>query len=270
MIDRQIEGKMDFVLLLGTTGETPTLSDGEKYRIMQNGIQYVGERVPVMVGTGTNCTRTTIEQTQRAQDMGADSVLVVTPYYNKPEQEGIYRHFKAVHDNSDLPIVVYNVGPRTGRNIETSTMERLAALPRIVSVKEASGNRDQIQDVCKMAKRYSGFTVLSGDDALTPFVITSGGHGLISVVGNLVPDKVAEMVNYGLSESSEIMCEIYTKLLPIMKAAFLEVNPQPINYMMDRVGLPAGGLRLPLMEVRDETKKSLDQVLRDSRLLPKE
>ena len=267
LIDQQIEGKMAFTLLLGTTGETPTLSKKEKYHIMTSGIQHVAGRIPVMVGTGTNCTRTTIEETQKAQEAGVDYVLIVTPYYNKPEQDGIYQHFKTVHDNTDTPIVLYNIAGRTGRNIETATLERLANLDRIVGVKEASGDRDQIRDVCRMAKKYSGFSVLSGDDALTPFVLNSGGRGLVSVVGNLVPGKVAEMVHYGLCESSDIMCETYTEILPLMDAAFLESNPQPIKYMMNRVGLPAGGLRSPLIEVREETKQKLDEVLRDLGLL---
>ena len=267
LVQHQIVGNMDFLVLLGTTGETPTLTGYEKRKIMEVGIEAARSakrEFPVVIGTGTNSTVSTITATQEAEEAGADYALVVTPYYNKPEQRGIYAHFKAVHDNSSLPIIVYNIAGRTGRNIETETLERLAELPRIISVKEASGDRKQQDDVIeRISSQYSDFSVLSGDDGLTASLIQRGGHGVISVVGNLLPGEVSDLVHSGLQGNNNRMWEIHEYLDPIFNAAFFETNPQPIKYMMDRLGLPAGGLRLPLTEVSEDTMRRINKVLLD-------
>ena len=262
----QIEQGVSGILPLGTTGETPTLTREEQDEIIKISVEEAKGKVLVMVGTGTNSTKTTIKYTQRAQELGADMALVVTPYYNKPTQEGIYQHFKAVTQSVSLPVMIYNIQGRTGKNIETSTMQRIAALPNVVSVKEASGDVNQMGDVLSSIANDS-FTVMSGDDGLTLPLLSLGGMGVVSVVSNLVPGKVVEMVNSGLSGNFTKARELHLELLPLFKGAFIESNPQPIKYLMARAGMAAGPCRLPLMELSVGNKPLLDDLLRKMELL---
>ena len=218
-------------------------------------------RVPVIVGTGSNSTRHTVKYTQRAKDMGADVALVVTPYYNKPNDAGLLRHFEAAA-GVGLPIVVYNIASRTGRNISAPLMQKLSLIPGIIGVKEASGDLNQMADIIAQ-NRDTGreFTVLSGDDALTVPLLAIGGDGVISVISNLVPAKISALVKAGLSGDFVEARRLHYELLPLVKAAFVETNPIPIKAAMGMAGLPAGPTRLPLGPLSQENERLLRKTL---------
>lgn len=257
----QIENGVRGLLPLGTTGETPTLDETEKEQIVRLVVEEAraaGKNIGVMVGIGTNSTHKTIENAKKAQDWGADALLVVTPYYNKPTQNGIAAHFAAVGAATDLPVVIYNIKGRTGTNIETRTLKRIAEENNILAVKEASGDIHQMADVLV---EIPAIQVYSGDDAMTFPLICLGGHGVISVVSNLFPTRVVEMVEQALAGHVEAARKLHFDLLPIFKAAFVESNPGPIKYAMGALGLAAGPLRLPLVEVTAASKAVLDDVL---------
>ena len=202
LIDFNIEKGISGIVPCGTTGESPTLSHEEHDKVIELTVQHVNKRVPVIAGTGSNCTAEAIRLTKHAEEVGVDAALVVNPYYNKPTQEGLYRHFKAVADSVKIPIVVYNIQGRTGVNVETPTLIRLAKdCSNIVAVKEASGNMEQMKDV--IAQKPEGFSVLSGDDGIALELIKNGGNGVISVASNLVPDKMSEMVKLALDGNFE-------------------------------------------------------------------
>lgn len=260
-IEFQIRNGVDGILLLGTTAETPALSSYEKEKIMEIGIGTVNGRVPVMVGAGSYSTRATVEATQKAKEKGADIALIVTPYYNKPTQEGIYQHFKAVVEETNIPIVVYNIPGRTGRNIEVETMEKLSELPNIIGVKEASGNIDQIMRTYASISSKKNFVIMSGDDNLTFPIMALGGAGVISVASNLIPDRVSRMVNAMLENRIEEARKIHYELLPFFKGIFMETNPSPIKEAMNMCGLPAGDVRLPLVKMRSENREKLREIL---------
>jgi 4-hydroxy-tetrahydrodipicolinate synthase len=250
LIDFQIQGGIDGLVPLGTTGESPTLADDEEERLIKIALEEVRGRVPIIVGTGSNSTKSMIGYTKRAKDLGADAALVVTPYYNKPNDGGLIRHFEAAAAVG-IPIVIYNIASRTGRNIPAPLIERLSRIPGIIGVKESSGDINQMEDIIRDTAeplRAGGrdFTVFSGDDALTLPLIALGGDGVISVVSNLIPGKVAELVRSCLSGHFEEGRKLHYELLPFFKAAFVETNPVPIKAAMTWVGLPAGPARLPL------------------------
>jgi 4-hydroxy-tetrahydrodipicolinate synthase len=258
----QLENSINGLLPLGTTGETPTLTNEEKEQIVRIVVEEAGQsgrKVPVLVGVGTNSTKKTIENAAHARDWGADALLVVTPYYNKPTQEGIIAHFHAVCDAVDLPVVVYNIKGRTGTNIETGTLEHIAEKENVIAVKEASGDIHQMTDVLENIPEIA---VYSGDDSMTLPLICLGGQGVISVVSNLLPGLVVEMASAGLDGDLARARQLHFKLLPIFKAAFIETNPGPIKYAMSQLGLAAGPLRLPLVEVKDSSKEIIDSVLK--------
>ena len=272
----QLEEGIDGLVPLGTTAETPTLDERpgeEEDRIIAIVMEEVrefekksGKKIPVILGAGSNNTRDAVIYCERAKKAGADAALVVTPYYNKPSKEGIYRHFEAV-SKVGIPIVVYNIQGRTGTNITTDTLIRIAELPNIAGVKEASGNINQMGDVIAQIKsKKPDFAVMSGDDGLTLPLIALGGDGIISVVSNLAPKIVAEMANKALSGDIEGARKIHYRLLPFFKAAFVDGNPTSIKYAMNFKGLPAGPCRLPLVEVTDEAKKVIEKALAESGL----
>lgn len=258
----QINNGISGLLPLGTTGETPTLSRDEMekiVRIVAEEAKGSAREVPILVGVGTNSTEKTIKNAQEAQKWGADALLIVTPYYNKPTQEGIIAHFHAVCDAVNLPIVVYNIKGRTGTNIETKTLKRIAEKENIIAVKEASGDIQQMMDVLVNIPEIA---VYSGDDGITFPLTCLGGQGVISVISNLLPKIVVEMVIEGLAGNVTRARQLHFKLLPMFKAAFIETNPAPIKYAMNEMGLAAGPLRLPLVEIKDSSKKLLDSVLK--------
>ena len=267
-IGYQIEKGIDGLFLLGTTGESSTLSLEEQSRIISIGIKEVDKRVPVWVGTGSYCTRQTIEKTKRAKDLGADVALIVTPYYNKPTQEGIYRHFEMVAARVEIPIVVYNIPGRCGTNIETSTLLRIAGLPNIIGVKESSGNVSQVGDVVHtVVQKYPNFSVFSGDDALTLPMMALGAVGTVSVVSNLVPAQVIAQVNAALQGRFDLARELHYQLLPLYKTAFIETNPIPIKTAMNLCKMPSGKCRLPLCPMTPKNIKILRQLLLQMQLI---
>lgn len=263
----QIEQGIDGIVPLGTTGESATLTQEEQIRVISIAVKEAKDKIPVMVGTGANCTRTTIEKTKRAHDLGADAALIVTPYYNKPTQEGIFRHFEAIATNVQIPIMVYNNPGRAVINIETSTLCRIAALPNIVGVKEASGNINQMGDVIHETTALPHFTILSGDDALTYPLMAMGGSGVISVLSNLVPGLVSQMVRALKDGNFETARTIHFQLLPLCKAAFAETTPVPIKTAMHLCGMAAGGCRLPLYEMGQSNVENLRNVLVNMKLV---
>ena len=264
----QMEEGIDGLVPLGTTGETPTLDEDEEQRIIDVVMEEVrafekerGVKVPVVLGAGSNSTRDAVRYTERAKKAGADAALVVTPYYNKPSSEGIFRHFEAV-SRIGIPILVYNIAGRTGKNIDTPTLSRIADLPNIAGVKEASGSISQMTDVIATIKsKHPDFAVLSGDDAMTLPLLASGGDGVVSVVSNAAPALVSEMVKAALSGDYEAARKIHYRLLPFFKAAFVDGNPTSIKYAMRVKGLPSGSVRLPLVDVHDEAKKIIEEAL---------
>ncbi len=264
----QIKEGITGILVLGTTGETPTLTDKEKEEIIRVAVAEAKGKVKVMVGTGTNSTEHSIENTRLAKKLGADCVLIVTPYYNKPTNEGIFRHFKAVNDAVDIPIVVYNIQGRTGRNIETPVLQRISELKNVIGVKEASGSIDQMGEVVnQIAMKNPRFSVMSGDDSMTLPLIAVGGKGVISVVSNLVPGRLVEMVNAGLEGDFEKARALHHELLPFFKGAFIETNPIPIKEAMNLCGMAAGGYRLPMCEMMSQNKEKLKSILAGMGLL---
>ena len=261
LINFQIEQGIDGLLPLGTTGETPTLSDDEEEKLIRIAIDEVKGRVPVIIGAGSNNTKHMIVYTKRAKDMGADAALVVTPYYNKPNDSGIIAHFEEA-SKIGIPIIVYNIASRTGRNIPTPLMQKIAAFPNIAGVKEASGDLGQMIDVLEtiaFPRRGSAnpFYVLSGDDAFTMPLAALGGDGTISVISNLVPARVKALTKACLSGDFEEARRIHFELMPLIRAAFIETNPVPIKLAMNWAGLPAGPTRLPLGKLESKNEAVL-------------
>lgn len=266
LIDFQIENRVSGIVPCGTTGESPTLSHEEHDKVIEITIQHVNKRVPVIAGTGSNSTAEAIRLSQHAEKAGADGLLIVNPYYNKPTQEGLYRHFKAVADAVKIPVVVYNIKGRTGVNVETETLMRIVAdCKNVVAVKEASGNLDQMKDV--IAQRPEGFSVLSGDDNITLDLIKAGGNGVVSVASNLVPDKMSAMVKAALDKNFEEAEKINNELAPLFEAEFIETNPIPIKYMLELKGRCKAVYRLPMCELRPESKKKVKQVLTEMKII---
>jgi 4-hydroxy-tetrahydrodipicolinate synthase len=270
LVARQVAARVSGIVVLGTTGEAPTLSHEERTLIIQIAVDEAQGKIPVMVGVGTYCTKTTIKYAKEAEKLGASSLLVVVPYYNKPTQEGIYEHFKAISAEVSLPICVYNIASRTGINLETSTLERLADLPRVVSVKEASGNLMQMTDVIeRICSRKRGFSVLAGDDALAFPLIALGGHGVISVLSNLVPRAMKRLVDVSQEDIVKARAMHYS-LKPLMQLAFIETNPAPIKRMMEIAGLGPSRTRLPLSSLTSINDAKLQETLKNSSMVWKE
>lgn len=261
-IAHQMDCRVDGILFLGTTGEASTLLPKEQELIVSIGVEEAQGKVPVWVGTGSYCTKQTIEKTKKAKDLGADCALIVTPYYNKPTQEGIFRHYEAITKAVDFPIVVYNIPGRCGINIETSTLLQIAKLPNIVGLKEASGNVSQAADVlCAIDYHGLNLKIFSGDDALTLPMMALGGVGVISVLSNLVPDKIVNLVSAARKGDFLNARKLHCELLPLCKALFIETNPVPIKTAMNLCGLPAGDCRLPLYAMEPENIAYLQQEL---------
>ncbi|MDR0487478.1 MAG: 4-hydroxy-tetrahydrodipicolinate synthase [Treponema sp.] len=247
LIEFQITEGIDGIVPLGTTGETPTLEEEEEDKLIEIAVKEAAGKVPVIIGTGSNDTKHMVIYTERAKRLGADAALVVTPYYNKPNDDGLLRHFEAAA-NTGIPIIVYNIASRTGRNIPVPLMEKISRIPGIAGVKEASGDISQIGDcINEIALPSKGsFRVLSGDDALTLPVTALGGDGVISVISNLLPAKVKALAHAGLEGKFDEARRLHYELLPFVKAAFVETNPIPIKQALIWAGLPAGPARLPL------------------------
>jgi 4-hydroxy-tetrahydrodipicolinate synthase len=248
-VDWQLDEGIDFVVPCGSTGEAATMSPEEHYRVVEITVEQVRGRVPVVAGAGSNDTAKAIEMSRRMKEAGATHLLHVSPMYNKPPQRGIVAHFTAVADSTTLPIVVYNVPGRTGSNVEAATTLELAKHPRITSVKEASANLAQITDC--IAGRPDGFTVLSGDDELTLPILALGADGLISVVSNVVPRLMTELVRRARAGDLSGARELHLRLLPWMRAAFIESNPIPVKAALSMMGKMENALRSPLLPLAE-------------------
>ena len=264
LVKFQIESGTDGIVPCGTTGESATLSFEEHERVIDTVIQAAGGKVPVIAGTGSNNTREAVRLTRYAKKAGASGALVITPYYNKPTQEGLYLHFRAVAESADLPIVLYNVPGRTGVNMTAATVARLAEVPNIVGVKEASGNLNQVCDIVRATPKT--FCVLSGDDFLFFPMMALGGKGVISVASNVAPRAMAELYDaYVIGEISRAR-EIHYRLWPLFHACFLETNPIPAKTALAMMGRIREEFRLPLCPMGDANRKALAQVLSALRL----
>ncbi len=256
---RQIDEGIHFLVPCGTTGESPTLSEEERVRVVEIVVEEARGRVPVLAGAGGYDTREVIHAAKRMQQAGADGILSVTPYYNKPTPEGLYQHYRAIAEAVPLPIVVYNVPGRTGCNIDVATVVRLAGLPNIVAVKEASGNMTQICEICRAVP--DEFIVLSGDDALTLPIMAVGGRGIISVASNEVPAEMSRMVELAESGDFSAARAVHSRLLPLMQVNFVESSPIPVKSAMAAMGLIEEIYRLPLVPPKPASRERIQQVL---------
>lgn len=251
-IDFQIKSGTDALVVCGTTGESATLTDEEQSLATQICLSQTKKRVPVIVGTGCNDTQKTIAKTLSAQKAGADAALIVTPYYNKPSQKGLYEHYKAVHDATDLPIFLYNVPGRTGIDISVSTVESLAKLPRIIGIKEASAD---LSKVLKLRVAVGDdFLLFSGEDATVAAFLAQGGNGCISVTANIAPKECALLHRAWREKDMSEFSRLRDLLLPLHVAMFVESNPSPAKYAASLMGFGDGTIRLPLWEISDESK----------------
>jgi 4-hydroxy-tetrahydrodipicolinate synthase len=266
LIEFHIKNGTSGIVPCGTTGESATLSFEEHDRVIEITIEQVKKRIPVIAGTGSNSTEEAIMLTRHAAKAGADASLQVSPYYNRPTQKGLYEHFKAVAESVSIPIILYNIASRTGVNIEPETIAKLAHdCKNIVGVKEASGNLDQMSRIKQLCGQ--NFDLISGDDSLTLPILSVGGTGVISVVANIVPKDVANLVAEFEKGNLKKAQEIHYKLLPLIKAVFLETNPIPIKTAMGLLGMCEPDLRLPMCAMLPENQEKLKKVLKDYGLL---
>ena len=260
LVDFHVAHGTDGLIPCGTTGESPTLSHDEHKRVVEVVVEAARGRIPVVAGTGSNSTAEAIDLTQHAERAGAAGALVVNPYYNKPTQEGLYRHFRAVAESAAIPILVYNIQSRTAVNVETATLERLVRdVKNVAGVKEASGSLDQMSQV--IAACGPDFAVLSGDDNITLPLLAVGGHGVVSVIANILPRETAEMVHAALDGDWKRARELHYKLFPLARAAFLETNPIPIKEAMAMAGMIEPEFRLPMCRMGDANRERLRAVL---------
>ncbi len=265
LIEMHVEAGTSAIVPCGTTGESATLSFEEHDRVIDITVQAARGRIPVVAGTGSNNTREAIRLTRHAKDAGADAALLISPYYNKPTQQGLFLHFQAISEAVDIPLVIYNIASRTAVNIEPETFARLATLKNIVAVKESSGNLEQMSRILQLTQ--GKLTLLSGDDGLTLPVLSIGGTGVISVAANIVPRNVAGMVSAFHAGRHEEALTWHRRLLPLVKALFLETNPIPVKTAMGLMGLIEPGLRLPLCEMSEANLARLKTALEDYGLL---
>jgi len=261
LINWQIEMGTDCIVPCGCTGEAATLDHDEHRKVMKVAVKEIDGRVKVMPGTGSNSTAETIELTEYARKTGADGALIITPYYNKPTQEGLYRHYKKIAESVDIPICLYNVPSRTGRNLEPETVERLSHIENIVAVKEASGDVNQCAEIIRRCG--DRIALLSGDDSLTYPLMALGGKGVVSVLANVAPEAVSRMTHAFLEGDTKKALEIHYKWLPLMSALFIETNPGPVKEALGMMGKIKPELRLPLVNLLDSNREKLKKVMVD-------
>lgn len=259
LVEFQITGGVDFLVACGTTGESVTMSEDEQARVIEICVQAAKGRVPVVAGAGGYNTREIIEKIHRYTDLGADAILSVVPYYNKPTQEGMYQHFRAIAENTELPIILYNIPGRCVVNMETPTTVRIAQLPNIIGTKEASGNISQISEV--IAATDESFLVFAGDDSVALPTIALGGVGVISVASNLLPKIVSDLSHACLAGDWDKARKLQRQLTPVFKTMFIESNPAPVKAAMAAAGLIGETLRLPMVPISDTSRAKLMEVL---------
>ena len=265
LIDWHIAEGTACIGVVGTTGESPTLDVEEHCEVVRVAVEHAAGRVPIMAGTGGNSTAEAIELTRYAQQVGADCTLQVVPYYNKPTQEGMYRHFRAVAEAADLPVVLYNVPGRTVADLQHDTVLRLAQVPGIVGIKEATGDIARAAWLIREAPK--GFAIYSGDDPTAVALMLLGGHGNISVTANVAPRAMHELCAAAMAGDAKRAAEIHLKLLPLHKQLFVEPNPVPVKWALARLGRCGGVLRLPLVPLTDAAQPLVERALRDGGLL---
>jgi len=267
LVEFQVTENIEALVPCGSTGEAATLDIQERLEVIERTVVAVNRRIPVIAGTGTNNTRTTIELTNRAVGLGVDAVLVVTPFYNKPTQRGLVEHFRALIQETDARIILYNVPSRTGVNMLAETQLEVAALSeRIIGTKEASGNLEQIQAIIRDAPPH--FAVYSGDDALTLPAIACGAHGVVSVISNYLPRRFGDGVRAALSGDFATARTILIDILPLMQANFIESNPLPVKYILSQLGMIEEAYRMPLVPMSSSNKKKIDELLMRFGILP--
>ena len=266
LVEFQITGGVDFLVACGTTGESVTLNDDEQARVVQITIEAAAGRVPVLAGAGGYNTRENIETTHRYERLGVDAILSVTPYYNKPTQDGLYQHFRAIHDATTLPIMLYNVPGRTSVNMEPATTARLAELPRIHSVKEASGNISQIAEIAALVAGMD-FHLFAGDDSVVLPVAALGGIGVVSVASNIAPKKVSDLAHLCLAGDYAAARKLNHQLTPLFKTLFIESNPSPVKAALAMAGMIEEVYRLPMVPLTAGNRAKLEQVLIEAGIL---
>ncbi|WP_259425516.1 4-hydroxy-tetrahydrodipicolinate synthase [Bacillus velezensis] len=259
LIDYLLKNGTDSLVVAGTTGESPTLSTEEKIALFEFTVKEVNGRVPVIAGTGSNNTKDSIKLTKKAEEAGVDCVMLVTPYYNKPSQEGMYRHFKAIAEETSLPVMLYNVPGRTVASLAPETAIRLAEIPNISAIKEASGDLDAITKI--IAETPEDFYVYSGDDGLTLPILAVGGRGVVSVASHIVGSDMQQMIKNYTNGQTATAALIHQKLLPIMKELFKAPNPAPVKTALQLKGLDVGSVRLPLIPLNEDERLSLSSVV---------
>ncbi|MES5395304.1 4-hydroxy-tetrahydrodipicolinate synthase [Bacillus amyloliquefaciens] len=259
LIDYLLKNGTDSLVVAGTTGESPTLSTEEKIALFEFTVKEVNGRVPVIAGTGSNNTKDSIKLTKKAEEAGVDCVMLVTPYYNKPSQEGMYRHFKAIAEETFLPVMLYNVPGRTVASLAPETAIRLAEIPNISAIKEASGDLDAITKI--IAETPEDFYVYSGDDGLTLPILAVGGRGVVSVASHIVGSDMQQMIKNYTNGQTATAALIHQKLLPIMKELFKAPNPAPVKTALQLKGLDVGSVRLPLIPLNEDERLSLSSVI---------
>lgn len=262
---RLVENGSDGMVVAGTTGESPTLSETEKLRLFGTVVEAVGGKAVVIAGTGTNDTQKSVELTKEAEQTGVDGIMAVAPYYNKPPQEGLYRHYRAIAEATSLPVMIYNVPGRTGVNIFPATMARLAEIDNIIALKEAAGDLNQAAEMVRVLPK--NFLVYSGDDSITLPMLSVGGVGVVSVASHLVGRRITSMVNDYLQGAVEKASQAHNELLPLFKALFLTTNPIMVKAALNLLGINVGPTRLPLVEATESELDALKEVLRGLGLL---
>ncbi len=259
LIDYLINNGTDSRVVAGTTGESPTLSEEEKVALIQYSVKEAAGRVPIIAGTGSNNTKASIKLTKKAEEAGADAVMLVTPYYNKPSQEGMYRHFRAIAEETSLPVMLYNVPGRTAASLAPETTIRLAEIPNIIAIKEASGDLDAITKI--VAETPEDFAVYSGDDSLTLPALSVGARGIVSVASHIIGPEMQEMIKHYTEGNTAQAALIHQKLLPLMKGLFAAPNPSPLKTALQLKGLDVGSVRLPLIPLNEDERLRLSSLM---------
>lgn len=255
LVNHLIENGTDSIVVAGTTGESPTLSKEEKLALFKHVVKVADKRVPVIAGTGSNNTYDSIELTKKAEQLGVDAIMIVAPYYNKPNQEGLYQHFKAIAESTALPLMVYNIPGRSVVNIAPETIIRLAEIPNIKAVKEASGNLNAMTKI--IAGTDDDFLLYSGDDGIALPVLAIGGAGVVSVASHVIGNEMQEMVGAFLNKDVEKAAKMHQKLLPIMEGLFAAPSPSPVKTALQLKGLDVGSVRLPMVPLTEQERSAL-------------
>ncbi|NUK29171.1 4-hydroxy-tetrahydrodipicolinate synthase [Parageobacillus sp. VR-IP] len=259
LINYLLENGTDSLVIAGTTGESPTLTTEEKVALFRHVVSVVNGRVPVIAGTGTNNTRASIELTKKAEEIGVDAVMLVAPYYNKPNQEGLYQHFKAIAESTSLPVMLYNIPGRSVVNIAVDTVVRLSEIPNIVAVKDASGNLDAMTEI--ITRTREDFQLYSGDDSITLPVLAIGGAGVVSVASHIIGNEMQQMIAAFEAGDNKKAAKLHQKLLPVMKGLFAAPSPVPVKTALQLKGLDVGSVRLPLVPLTEQERSELMRLL---------